>query len=299
MIDVAFVILHYRVINKTIECINSIKKNIDVASYRIIVVNNDSPDNSKEQLNNLYCDDSAVILMNADRNLGFARGNNLGYEYAKNNLKARFIVLTNNDVIMLEKHFYYKIEQAYNKFGFAVLGPMIITKDLKCCSNPKFDRIPTIEQLDNRMEDYKKRLWILKKGLGRAFNFYLKLKSFYYKKDFKYDWQNYIHRQFDVKLHGSFLVFSPIYVEISAGLNPNTFMYLEEDILRIETKKKKMLMMYEPNIIVFHEEDCSTDESYGCAQKEIFIFSNLLDSMKVYYPLIKEYWDEEWRENGE
>ena len=92
-------------------------------------------------------------------------------------------------------------------------------------------------------------------------------------------------------LHGSFLIFSENYINDFDGLNPNTYMYMEENILRMEMLSNNKIMLYSPDIIVFHEEDCSTDEKYSSNRKKVFKFSNSLKSMEVLWPLLKDYWD--------
>lgn len=292
MTDVAFVILHYLALNSTIECVESIKANIDTTSYKIIVVNNGSPDNADQVLANKYGSDNSVIILNLETNVGFANGNNAGFLYAKEKLDARYIVLSNNDIILLEKDFYKKTEKLYAEHHFAVLGPMIITKDGKYTSNPIFDEIPTPEVLNKWKNDYEKRLWISKHNLDSLFNVYLKIKQ---KKKYNNPdiYRNYLLPQKNIKLHGSFMVFSSEFITERDGLNPNTFMYLEEDILWIETLIMKKVMLYSPDIIVFHEEDASTNELVNSNSKNIFVFSNILKSLETLKTVINKYWEDQ------
>ena len=72
VLDIAFVILHYMAVNDTIECIKSIEDNIDTKSYRIIVVDNASPNGSGLVLFEKYKDYSCVKVILNEKNLGFA-----------------------------------------------------------------------------------------------------------------------------------------------------------------------------------------------------------------------------------
>lgn len=47
-----FIILHYKNLQDTLECVNSIKKNILEKSYKIIIVDNGSLDGTTEKLKN-------------------------------------------------------------------------------------------------------------------------------------------------------------------------------------------------------------------------------------------------------
>ena len=51
MIDIVFVVLHYLTIDDTIECVNSIKEKCKKGNFRIVIVDNASPNNSKNELN--------------------------------------------------------------------------------------------------------------------------------------------------------------------------------------------------------------------------------------------------------
>ena len=83
MYTFSFVILHYISITDTIECIESILKNINYLKYYIIVVDNGSKNNSGNILKEKYKNNSNVKVILNENNLGFARGNNVGYKLAK------------------------------------------------------------------------------------------------------------------------------------------------------------------------------------------------------------------------
>lgn len=74
-----------------------------------------------------YVSDIHVVI--ADKNGGFARGNNIGYFYAKNKLEADYIICINNDTLMEQKDFLEKIESIQAQTKYDVLGPAIVSKD--------------------------------------------------------------------------------------------------------------------------------------------------------------------------
>lgn len=52
--DISFIILHYNVVDETINCVNSIKNNINSNNYHIVIADNASPNKSGDiLLNNL------------------------------------------------------------------------------------------------------------------------------------------------------------------------------------------------------------------------------------------------------
>ena len=102
-LDIAFVILHYMAVDDTIECISSVFEHNDRAGIHVIVVDNASPDGSGAVLEEKYSGDPDVTVIKSSENIGFARGNNLGFRYAKENFDCRYIILSNNDIVLFEE----------------------------------------------------------------------------------------------------------------------------------------------------------------------------------------------------
>ena len=94
-----FVILvNYKQVKLTIDCIDSIKKS-SICDIKVIVVDNNSEDGSDEFLKQYYFSDNSVICIQSKCNNGFASGNNLGIKYALN-CGADYVMLLNNDTII-------------------------------------------------------------------------------------------------------------------------------------------------------------------------------------------------------
>ena len=89
----SIIILTYNNLDYTKACIESIRKYTEKNSYEIIVVDNNSTDDTKEWL--LKQDDIKTILN--DENLGFPRGCNQGIEKSLSN---NDILLLNNDTVV-------------------------------------------------------------------------------------------------------------------------------------------------------------------------------------------------------
>lgn len=97
MDKIAIILLNYNNYRDTIECITSIKENIDINNFKfeIIVVDNKSTNESIDRLKKV----DGITLIQANENAGFSAGNNLGIKYALNN-QADYILLLNNDTII-------------------------------------------------------------------------------------------------------------------------------------------------------------------------------------------------------
>jgi len=74
------------------DCLSSLQK-VTYYNYRILLVDNGSSDDSVEFVQSQF---QRVEVLQLDQNHGFAKGNNLGFEYAIKN-SAEFVIFLNND----------------------------------------------------------------------------------------------------------------------------------------------------------------------------------------------------------
>ena len=90
---VAIVVLNYKGLKDTLECIESLQEQT-YTDFHMVVVENGSLDKSAKKLQTLESD-QLTIMVN-DKNLGFAGGVNTGIEWALSN-NYNYIALFNND----------------------------------------------------------------------------------------------------------------------------------------------------------------------------------------------------------
>lgn len=273
-----FVILHYNAIEDTIECVNSIVSNMQNGNYSIVIVDNASPNGTGVHLQEKYEADSNIIVLLSDINLGFAKGNNLGFLYAKQKLKADFIVMLNNDTLLLQKDFFQLITFDYEKSGFAVLGPMIETHDHSLNTNPRGDKLPPISYwyfyLFKQYIKYVLNLLHLEKCV-------MLLRNLFKSKKQSAD-NNVLKRKENVILHGCFWVFSPQYIRLFDGINDKTFLYKEEELLYLRLTSFGLFSVYNPQIKVYHKEDASTNTLFhNDGKRNRFIYKHYIRSTKI------------------
>lgn len=91
-----------------------------------------------------------MILIRNTENLGFAKGNNVGIEYAKRNYKPQFIVVLNSDTELIQNDLVEKLDNEYRNSEFALLGPLILTADGRCDNSPHYP--PTVEHIQKNLE---------------------------------------------------------------------------------------------------------------------------------------------------
>jgi len=104
-------------------CLISIYHTHNVSKYEIIVVDNHSEDNSVELIKNEF---SNVVLIENDKNLGFARANNQAIKIARGS----YILLLNNDTVVTNTFFFDRmIEYMKKNSQVGILGCKLLYSD--------------------------------------------------------------------------------------------------------------------------------------------------------------------------
>lgn len=281
---IVFVILHYMNKTDTVECIESIKNNIEYEHKMIVVVDNASPNGSGVELQNDYAKSDDVYILLNNQNVGFAKGNNLGYLFAKKQLMADFIVCLNNDTIIAQHNFCNMMNQLYEEYHFDILGPDIITKD-GYHQNPLNKKIFSLRELT---------IIKLKKSVRRILN-ELGLDIYIEKNrssnDKIYLSEKVTEKKLNCGLHGSCVIFSKRFITKSDySFYEDTFMYFEEDILFLQAVYFNYLTCYSDKLQIYHKEYGATQtvfENYKSRKRNYYI--NIINSIKVYERLLKDY----------
>ena len=262
----SFIILHYKNLKDTIECIESINK-ID-GDKSIIVVDNNSTTKKEQEIILKYTED--LILLK--ENMGFAKGNNEGCKYAIKKYHPDFLCIINNDIIIEQQDFCKKVTNDYEKYEFDALGPKILT-DGGDSVNP-FKTYDTIIEINSEIKKCKRKIRIFSsKTLSIIYKFLSNIKHLIIRKQIKFE--NGKSMQFDVSLHGCAIIFSRKYYEkFDDVFYNNTFLYHEEEFLSLRRDKYKLNFMYDPYLEVFHKESASVNNEYKNNREKIVFRNN-------------------------
>ncbi len=118
----SIIIVNYNSARLVLDCIASIQKETTEIPYEIIVVDNESSDNSIALINQSY---PTVVTYQMGYNSGFARANNQGIKMAKGDT----VLLLNPDTIVINN----AIQNCYGDFikdtTYAACGVQLIEKD--------------------------------------------------------------------------------------------------------------------------------------------------------------------------
>ncbi len=267
-----YIILHYKNIEDTISCIKSIQNK---CSGDIVVVNN-SQDKKLEANINKQCGLKRITILHTEKNMGFARGLNIGINYAKNKHYDIYILL-NNDTELLTEQFERKIQDIYKKTDFSVLGPDIINLEGEH-SNPRREKKYTLQSVRKMVIKTKLEYYIYKFTNIDIINIAKKQTEIHYE----------IPR-YNVEIQGSAIILSKNYITNEKQLYDRTFLYCEESILKYICDRDKLITYYDPSIKVLHKEGSSTKTiAKNKRSRRLFELKHSLYSRKVFYELIKD-----------
>jgi GT2 family glycosyltransferase len=121
MIDISIIIVNYNVRDYLISCIKSIfKESSKSLSIEIIVIDNNSNDNSVESLIN---DFPEIKLIINDKNEGFTKAVNLGVKSSK----GKYLFILNPDTYFIDDSLSVLFELMEKNENIALLGPTMIS----------------------------------------------------------------------------------------------------------------------------------------------------------------------------
>lgn len=276
-----FVVLHYLAYEMTLQCTESL---LGLAGEKhVVIVDNASPNGSGQRLAAHFAGNPEVTVLPSPENAGFARGNNLGYNYLREHYTCSFMVVLNNDVLIPDTAFIDKVAALYRETPFAVLGPDILNPGTGVHQNPAHLKGFTREELQERLERYRKNLahfaW-------RRFKW--RIKQAFQPAPPVPEERPWRESARNVVLHGACYVFSQDFIRVREyAFHPGTFLYFEEDILHCECLRQGLALLYSPQVQVLHLEDVATDKAYRSnAQKEKMKLQESVRSMEVLLNLI-------------
>ncbi len=285
-----FVILHYKTFYDTIQCIESILKNVIYDNYDIVVVDNCSANGSVEKIKEKFYHNTKIHVLVNSSNTGYAKGNNVGCEYATINLNPDFLCVLNNDTTIDQQDFITKIIKKHEDDPFDILGPDIISMD-GIHQNPLRHKQLNIEDVNKRISHYKSFLLLNRMYIEELLTKIIRpiKRKLTLKKTKEHKKEKYKQEQRNIVLHGSCLVFAKSYFENKKHVFfDKTFMYAEEYILAFFAEKDNCSLLYYPEVSIKHKECGSTQISFHKdSKKRNFEYTNALKSYKELKKLMK------------
>lgn len=216
------ILLNYNNWQDTVECIQSLNK-CEVKGSNILVIENCSTDNSIEKLKSETPD---VRIIQAETNLGFTGGNNVGIKYAFQNNFDYAIVLNNDTIIESENSIRILIDE--------------------------MDRNPDMTLGTGRIFYYpeKDKIWydgggVIKwRGAGFHYNFRQNKNSVSLNDE---------NRQTNF-ISGCFMCIRLKDIPKLGYMDESLFIYLDDLEYSIRAVKKNLKLFYIPNAVIYHKE---------------------------------------------
>ncbi len=234
---VSIIIVNYNTFKLTVDCIKSIIKFTQEVNYEIILVDNASPKDNADEFLKIF---PAIKLVKADKNEGFAKGNNLGIKQAKGDI----ILLLNSDTYLSEDSISIAANYLASHKDIGVLSVKLVYPDGKLQHAARKYRYLANELLDL----VRPLLWLLpyKKRAALMLNQY-------YNSDFNVycDW-----------VSGAFFMFPQSILKLlpEHKLDERYFMYGEDQLWCYQIGEAGYKVFYLVDTHVIHIEGSSSAE---------------------------------------
>ena len=217
--ELFFIILNYNDYENTIKAANNIKENIELNNYGILIVDNNSINDSYNIILKNFNNEEDIFIIKNKVNNGYSGGNNFGAKYIDNRFpNTKFIAITNPDVRFHEKN---KLKYLLDKFNsdenLASISPIHLL-------NNKFKSESLAWKIPKNFDDFFLNFTILSKFINNTKY-----------KDYKIESNKISYVEV---LPGSFFIIKKdIFKEVNY-FDEKTFLYCEERILAKKLKNK-------------------------------------------------------------
>ena len=237
----AVVILNYNDWKTCCNLIDSIN-NYNCIDY-IVVVDNNSKDDSFSQISSIYEGNPKLTVIESGENKGYAFGNNVGCRYAIEKLDADFITIANPDISFTEETMEAILDFLFgHKSETGAVGCM-----MKCHSKIN---LPSAWKLPGFRECVMENLIILRRLLGDKT---LYDRAYYQEND-------YIQVG---AIAGSFFTINSSAYEEVGGFDEHTFLYYEENIFGWKLSEKNYKRYILTRYQFEHYHSISIDKEYN------------------------------------
>lgn len=290
--QVSIIIVNYNTNDLLRECLLSIRKYTRDLIYEVIVVDNNSSDNTILILRQEF---PWVKVLEAGDNLGFGRANNLGFQVAS----GEYFFLLNTDTLLLDNSIKILYDYLVTHPETGMCGGRIIRKDYS--PGEAFNHRWTIGR-----EIY---CTFLPGNLQRWLRPYL------------YPITGSAIREVDY-IVGADLMVPRSVVQLTGGFDPDFFMYYEESEWAFRVKKAGKSVIYLPSAQIIHLQGASVNKEallkkrvYREAWISKFLYFHKVNGMKTPRQLLRvhrlkysiarcclfwdskrmEYWNEKWK----
>ncbi|WP_434687187.1 glycosyltransferase family 2 protein [Pseudanabaena minima] len=228
---VSIILVNFNGEDVLVDCLSSLEKFIPKHNAEIIVVDNNSQDNSINIIESKFPD---IRLIKLTQNLGFGAGNNAGAREAKGD----FLFLLNTDTIVTSNFLPHLLELMYSNLDVGIIGPKLVFPDGKF----QISFSPAI-----------------------CFAGEIKAKKMH-KSSYDENKLDLIEKEFqsikvvDIVVGAAFFIRKDLF-DLLGGFDERFFMYFEESDLCKRVRDKGYKVLYTPHISIIHLRGHSVKKS--------------------------------------
>lgn len=255
--QIPFICVNYNTYIETIKYIESVKSIIESKNAIIIIIDN-SPTNDDflildAFINDKYPNDSSIVLLKHE-NKGYFQGLNEGIHHAKKlGISNTYFVVGNNDIVFKDDFITQLMDMKLHK-SILVLAPDVITSDNSHENPHVIKRIGFLRKL-------KYDIYYLYYGLAKYLS---KIKSV--ERKFK----SYDPERKEIHMGiGALYILTPSFFTHFDQLSEEVFLYGEEAILAGQISSVNGKILYEPNLVCYHNESATTSKMESRTKYEI------------------------------
>ncbi len=242
--DVSVIIINYNTFELTCQCIQSVIEKTNLVQYEIVLVDNGSTEQKPEDFITRF---PKINLVKSKKNLGFAKGNNLGIQYAE----GKFILLLNSDIKLINNGVKIAIDEFERTKNAGALSGQLFYSSGK--PQPVAGRFPSIKR--ELFDMFRLSMFLSKKQ--RA-NYYLGTEA---------DYNFFIDADW---IWGAFFLFQKeLLLELPGNkLQDDFFMYFEDLQWCYYIKKSlKKRIVYSPKPQAYHYIGSSSSDQVNLQDK--------------------------------
>lgn len=203
-----------------------------------------------------------LYLINPNKNLGYAKGNNLGVFFASKELKSKYSIISNNDIKISGDYLQLdKFKSVFNSYeNVAIVGPKIVG-----------------QKGENQSPCKKKSIWTRWIFMSLIYPYHTIIRRPTSSDLLKNAEEGIVYR-----VQGSFFALrNDIFVKVG-GFDPFTFLYAEEMILSEKFIQFGYKVYYLKEIQVLHEHSQTISNHYDALKRMRIRFESEMYYYKTY-----------------
>ncbi|MBW4673528.1 MAG: glycosyltransferase family 2 protein [Desmonostoc geniculatum HA4340-LM1] len=220
--SVSIILVNYNGADVLVDCLNSLEKFIPRDNYEIILVDNNSEDNSVSIVDDIFPN---IKLIKLPENVGFGAGNNVGAKVAQ----GKFLFLLNTDTILTSNILPHLIELMSANLNVGVIGTKLLFPDgsFQVSFSPKIGIKGEMEaKIIHDNAQNKNKLKIIEQNF----------------KDIK---------EVDIIVGAAFFIRADLF-NLLGGFDEKFFMYFEESDLCQRVRNAGYKILYTPHASLIH-----------------------------------------------